>query len=119
MNDLFLGVGVGVEQTLYDLLLSYGPGDNFRNIFRLYLKITDFLRMNNDNRTPLTKSMAAGLSDVYLGTEALFFNLLFNARGDFFTARSMAGRSGAEGNTGFVRVSFRQDAFPEFFQFSG
>ncbi len=119
MNDLFIGVGVGIEQTLYDLLLPYGPGDNFRNILRLYLEITDFLRVNNDNRTPLTKTMATGLPDVHLGTEALFFNLLFNTRGNFSTTRSMAGRSGTEGNTGFIRVSFRQDIFPEFFQFSG
>ena len=54
MNDLFLGVGVGIEQALYDLLLLDRLGDNLGNILRLYLEITNFLRVNNDNGAPLT-----------------------------------------------------------------
>jgi hypothetical protein len=65
-------------------------GDNLGCIFRRYLEITAFLRMINDNGTPLTKPMTTGLADVNFVTQALLFNLRFNTRRDFFTAGSLA-----------------------------
>ena len=67
MDNLFLGVRVGIEQTLDDLLLLDGLGNNLRNILRLYLEITDFLRVNHDDGAPLTKTVTAGLAKVHLG----------------------------------------------------
>jgi hypothetical protein len=66
MNYLFFGSGIDVKQTLDNLLLLYGFGDNLRSVFRLDLEIASFLRTDNDDRTSLTKTVAAGPPKFYL-----------------------------------------------------
>ena len=112
MDDLFIGTGVGIEQTFYDFLLLDRPGDDFGNILGLYLEIADFLRMNDDHRAPLTKAVAACPPDIHCSRSSpCFINLRFEARGDAPTAGGMAGRSGTECNTGLVGVSLRRMPF--------
>ncbi len=76
VDDLFVGGRVGIEQTLDDLLLLYGLGDDLGNILRLYLEIADLLRADDDDRTPLAEPVAAGLPDIDRVTQSLVFRSL-------------------------------------------
>ena len=79
MDYLFVGGGVGIEQTLYDLLLLHGLGDNFGNVLRLYLEIADFLRVNDDNGALSQKPWQPVFLMSTSSLQALFFDLLFKS----------------------------------------
>ena len=52
----------------------------------------------------------------YFEKLALFIDLGFDTRSNFAAAGCQAGGSGAQCNTGFLRIPVRQYALPEFFQ---
>jgi hypothetical protein len=62
--------------------------------------------------------MATGLANLHRIIQALLFYFVFKTGGDLAATGGMARRSGTETNAGLLRVSFRDDLLPEFFQFS-
>ena len=106
MDDFFMGVGVGVEQTFDDLLLLDGLRDNLRDILGRNLKIAYMLRVDDDDGPLFTKSVATGPSNVHLMAQTLFLELLFKTYCNFSAPCSMAGGSGTECDTRFIRVPF-------------
>ena len=74
-SDLLFGLGINVEETLHDLVVHDGLRDDLRDILGLDLEVGYLIRMDDDDRPSFTVAVAAGLPDVYLLFDTLFFDL--------------------------------------------
>jgi hypothetical protein len=90
INDFFPAGRVIVKQTINTLIPDDCLGDNFRDIFRLYLKVAYFLWVHNDQRPLLAKTVTSRASQVHLLLQALFLDLLLEGTANLLTGIRMA-----------------------------
>jgi hypothetical protein len=95
VDDLLMCFRIGIEQTVYDLLLPDRLRHDLRIILRLYPEIANIIRVNNDDGTLFTEAVATRSPDVHFITQAAVLDLGFKTCSDLVATGGNTGRSGA------------------------
>ncbi len=59
LDDLLSSLRLDIQEAVYDFFVPYGFAHNLSNVFELYSLIKNAIRLNDCNRTSLTKTMAS------------------------------------------------------------
>ncbi len=116
VNDLFSGLGIGIEEVFDDFVSQYGFFNDFRDPFQMNAFVKNIVGFNNHNRAVGAETVTTGRGDQVVLPHSFFFQVLLKGLGQFLPAQGMAGGADTNPDPFLNGLVSGEDLLPKFFE---